>query len=123
MLPIFTDLNFSGYFKQDLDPYKFSLLVAVIRIFFLDRLAVADLLMSSVGVITPFIASYNQTWPFGEIGCAYDGFIHYVVGNSYTIIHSFIHLFIHNAIGYSKTKSFILMNLPINDYEEIFSDF
>ena len=96
MPQIFADHNFSGYFKQDLDPYKFSLLVAVIRIFFLDRLAVADLLMSSVGVITPFIASYNQTWPFGEIGCAYDGFIHYVVGNSYTIIHSFIHSFIYS---------------------------
>ena len=51
------------------------------QIFVRFRLAVADLLMSSVGVLTPFIASYKQEWPFGEIGCAYDGFIHYVVGN------------------------------------------
>jgi len=45
-----------------------------------QSLAVADLAMSSFGVITPFIASYHQTWPFGKIGCAYDGFMHYVVG-------------------------------------------
>lgn len=45
-----------------------------------QSLAVADLLMSSVGTFTPFIASYNQKWPFGELGCAYDGFLHYTVG-------------------------------------------
>jgi len=45
-----------------------------------QSLAVGDLLMCSIGALTPFIASYYQTWPFGKIGCAYDGFLHYIVG-------------------------------------------
>nr|QNM38092.1 xenopsin [Spadella cephaloptera] len=46
-----------------------------------QSLAVSDLFMCSVGVATPMMASYHQTWPFGELGCAYDGFVHYLGGN------------------------------------------
>lgn len=51
-------------------------------------LAISDLFMGSVGTATPMIASYNQEWIFGEFGCAYDGFVHFLGGGVqiYTLV-------------------------------------
>ena len=46
----------------------------------LSSLLLTDFGMSTIGMITPMSSSYYGEWIWGEMGCAYDGFMHFVIG-------------------------------------------
>ena len=67
----------------------------------------SDLIMNTIGMLTPMLSSWNGEWYGGELVCAYDGFLHFVVGNGHEISPSVLSRFFIQFLELSKNR-----NLP-----------